>query len=274
MGKNKSFFLTITLLLVLFGCSQIMQNRTNLIPKKVDIIEHLSVDFPIEKALYDPITRTIYAKNGNEIQIFKNGKKINVVGRSGFGQNQFNQLSDIALSPAGDLLALDSFRKKIYRYDQEGSFIAQIDLSIFANPVLLQMTNDEKIYIYDSATNEIYIYENFSNEEPLGFGKFTFSKPQQIGKFKDTLFIYDIKMNKTFLFNSFGQELEEISGNIFIDQYEKFQVEEFYIKHLRTGEKYQISAFPIDNCFVRNGNIIVIRNKELDVIKIQYDKEN
>ena len=243
-------------------------------PQKADVIEHISTDFPIEKALFDQITKTSYIKSENEIHIFKDGEKVNVVGRSGFGQNQFNQLSDIALSASGDILALDSFRKKIYRYDQEGSFIAQIDLSFLANPTLLQMSNDEKIYIYDSSNNEIYIYENLSKNEPLGFGKFTFSKPQQIGIFKDTLFIYDIKMNKTFFFNSFGQELEEINGNVFIDQYENFRIEKFYIKHLRTGKKYQISAYPIDNCFARNGNIIVIRNKEMDVIKIQYDKEN
>ena len=268
-------FFWITLAIIIFiGCTQSQLIKPKFIPTSAQVIETVWLEKDVKKAIYDKISQTIYVQTENQILIYRDGKKINSIGQLGFTQNQFNRLSDIALTPAGDLLALDNFRKQIYRFDRDGSLISNLQIDYLSHPTLLEMSNDEKIYIYDSATNEIYLYDPMQPNNEFSFGEFTFNKPQQIGRFKNTIYVYDSNLDVTYLFNSFGQEIDELAGQVVIDQFQKFQVGKYYLTHLNTGKKFQITAEEIKHCFAQSGYFTLIKSGKIEIMKIQYEKEN
>ena len=268
-------FFWITLAIIIFiGCTQSQLIKPKFIPTSAQVIETVWLEKDVKKAIYDKISQTIYVQTENQILIYRDGKKINSIGQLGFTQNQFNRLSDIALTPAGDLLALDNFRKQIYRFDRDGSLISNLQIDYLSHPTLLEMSNDEKIYIYDSATNEIYLYDPMQPNNEFSFGEFTFNQPQQIGRFKNTIYVYDSNLDVTYLFNSFGQEIDELAGQVVIDQFQKFQVGKYYLTHLNTGKKFQITAEEIKHCFAQSGYFTLIKSGKIEIMKIQYEKEN
>ncbi len=107
-----SFFSTF-LLFLLFGCSSV-ELQTDHSPLQLNIIQKINLGFIPAKCVYSSTERTtfILEENTNYIHIYRNGKKINTIGGLGFENTNFNDLSDITISPDGKLLVLDSFQKK------------------------------------------------------------------------------------------------------------------------------------------------------------------
>ncbi|MFO7895940.1 MAG: hypothetical protein R6U84_03320 [Candidatus Cloacimonadales bacterium] len=261
------------LLLCLPSCSSIETQPTILDPLAANEILNIPINFPVQKAVHDKISQTTFVMSNNQIFIYRQNQRINSIGRLGFTATNFNKLSDIALSPAGNLLALDGFRRIIYRYDQNGSLLSQFQLKEISKPALLLQSNDETIFVYDEASNEVFVVDPLAESDLISFGKFSFQQPTQISRYKNKIYLYDSLLDQTFFFNTFGQELEVLPGFVFLDQHQKFQLDKYYFTHQASSQKFAISPSEIINCCAVNDLIILLRTDEISIIEMKYARK-
>ena len=109
------------LILIIWGCTNLEFSRQYQ-PQEFQVLQEFDLDFVPDKCIYLDVDNILFAlqKNSNQIYIFRDGAQINIIGGIGSEAAKFNQLCDIALSPDGKLLALDSFQKKIKKFDKDG----------------------------------------------------------------------------------------------------------------------------------------------------------
>ena len=272
MTKKYSYRLFILLILFLTACSTIEMQYYR-IPEKLNIIQKIKTDFVPEKCLYSSINKTAFVleKEANIIHIYKNGKKINTIGGLGFTSTSFNKLADITLSPDGNLLALDSFQKKIKKFDIDGKLIAELKLNDFIEPVLLAVAIDETYYIYDNAFKEIIITRTFDQSDWYTFGKFQLSDPSKISLGKNEITIYDKLKNSTIIFGILGQFQNEIDGNIQIEKQQQYVLKEYFIYHPKSESKFAISTNKW-NDFIIEDNVILLSDNEIWIGKLTYSE--
>lgn len=272
MTKKHSYRLFILLILFLTACSTIEMQYYR-IPEKINIIQKIKTDFVPEKCLYSSINKTAFVleKEANIIHIYKNGKKINTIGRLGFTSNSFNKLADITLSPDGNLLALDSFQKKIKKFDIDGKLIVELNLNDFIEPALLAVAIDETYYIYDNAFKEIIITRTFDQSDWYTFGKFQLSDPSKISLGKNEITIYDKLKNSTIIFGILGRFQNEIDGNIQIEKQQQYILKEHFIYHPKSANKFAISTNKW-NDFIIEDNVILLSDNEIWIGKLTYSE--
>ena len=270
MIKKNSIRLYFLLILFLAGCSTI-EIQTNRIPENIIIIQKIKTDFVPKKCIYSSITQTafILEKEADIIHIYKNGKKINTIGGLGFTSSSFNKLADIALSPDGNLLALDSFQKKIKKFDIDGKLIAELNLSSFTEPALCAVAIDETYYIYDNASKEIVITRTFDQSDWYTFGKFQLSYPSKINLGKNDIIVYDEQKNSTLIFGILGRFQDEINGNIQIEKHQQYILKDYYIYHPKSNGKFAISTNKW-NDFIIEDNVILLSDVEIWIGKLTY----
>lgn len=272
MTKKHSYRLFILLILFLTACSTIEMQYYR-IPEKINIIQKIKTDFVPEKCLYSSINKTAFVleKETNIIHIYKNGKKINTIGGLGFTSTSFNKLADITLSPDGNLLALDSFQKKIKKFDIDGKLIVELNLNDFIEPALLAVAIDETYYIYDNAFKEIIITRTFDQSDWYTFGKFQLSDPSKISLGKNEITIYDKLKNATIIFSILGQFQNEIDGNIQIEKQQQYILKEYFIYHPKSENKFAISTNKW-NDFIIEDNVILLSDNEIWIGKLTYSE--
>lgn len=243
------------------------------IPEKINIIQKIKTDFVPKKCLYSSINKTAFVleKEANIIHIYKNGKKINTIGGLGFTSTSFNKLADITLSPDGNLLALDSFQKKIKKFDIDGKLIAELNLNDFIEPALLAVAIDETYYIYDNAFKEIIITRTFGQSDWYTFGKFQLNNPSKINLGKNEIMIYDKLKNSTLIFGILGRFQNEIDGNIQIEKQQQYILKNYFIYHPKSDSKFAISTNKW-NDFSIEDNVILLSDNEIWIGKLTYSE--
>ncbi|MCK4957695.1 MAG: hypothetical protein KAS49_08660 [Candidatus Cloacimonetes bacterium] len=256
-----------------FGCTAYEISYPQLNPIEAKVICSLDTDYKIEKAVYSQNSNTIFVMEQNKIHLYKDKQKINSIGRLGFSKANFNKLADICLASDGNLLALDSFRKTIYKYDESGSLISELKIDMIGDPTMLSMATDEKLFIYDNAAKEVIILDPTQQTDIFSFGKFTFKEPTHLSIYKNFIYVYDQMSDKTYIFNSFGQQTDEFPGFRFFNQFQNYILKKFYFIHANSSKKFHITANEIQNCFVSETNIIIIHNHKLAVIEMKYERK-
>ena len=269
-------FYKIILVLTVFlfvGCSTIEVVYPQHNPTEARVIGTLDVDYKIDKAVYSKNSKTIFVMGQNKIYIYRDNKPVNTIGYLGSSQINFIKLSDICLSSDGNLLALDSFRKIIYKYDISGSLISEIKISEIGNPLLLAMAADEKIYIYDNAAKEIVVLDLLEQSDFFTFGKFSLKNPTHLSTYKNNIYIYDNMVDVTSVFNSFGQQEKEYTGFHFFDQFQDFSLGKYYFVHSDSSQKFHITPNEIENCFVSDSHIIIIHKFKIIIFQMKYERK-
>ena len=269
--KN-SFRLFLLLILFLTSCSTIeMQSYRT--PESIIVIQKIQTDFIPKKCLYSSISKTafILEDESNIIHIYKNGKKINTIGGLGFTSLSFNKLADITLSPDGNLLALDSFQKKIKKFDIDGKLITEFNLNGFVEPTLFMVALDETYYIYDNASKEIIITRTFDESDWYTFGKFQLGNPSKINLGKNEITVYDEQKNVTIIFGILGQFQNEIDGNIQIEKQQQYILKEYFIYYPKSDSKFAISTNKW-NDFSIEDNVILLSDNEIWIGKLIYSE--
>ena len=274
MKKKHSFRLSLLLILFLTACSTI-EMQTYRTPENINIFQKIQTDFVPKKCLYSSINKTVFVleREADIIHIYKNGKKINSIGGLGFTSSSFNKLSDFTLSPDGNLLALDSFQKKIKKFDIDGKLIAELNLSSFIEPALFAVAVDETYYIYDNASKEIIITRTFNESDWYTFGKFQLSDPSKISLRKNEITVYDEQKNTTLIFGILGQFQNEIDGNIQIEKQQQYILKDYFIYHPRSDSKFAISTNKW-NDFLIEDNVILLSDNEIWIGKLTYTEPN
>jgi len=260
------------LLLILTNCS-IAEQQKKYTPVRFEIIQETANDFIPEKCLYSFIDKTVFASQieNNEIHIFQDGKKINTIGGMGFEQINFNNLSDIALAPDGGLLALDSFEKKIKKFDTDGKFITSLDLEDFSEPTLFTIATDETFYIYDSDRNEIRTFTRINEYDSFSFGRFQLTEPTNLQLSGNSLIVNERNLEKTLIFNTFGQIEQNLDGYCQIEHDQKYSLMSYYILNENSGEKFAFSINKWHFFSQQDGYIILASKDKIVVGKFIYD---
>lgn len=276
MIKKKIIILHITILqlilLFTFGCALYNNSSIPQIPVSLETIYKINLDFKPQKSCYDSYTKTIYIfeKETHQIHIYHSNTKINTIGGLGFEKTNFSNLSDITLASDGSILALDSYQKKIKKFDINGGWIAEFDIKGISYPVLFAVTINEIYYIFDEDSREIIRTKIFGDENLQSFGKFVVNKPEFIELNDNLLFIYDNFDNSTKIFNRFGDFVKEQKGYFLQEKNENFEIGKFFITSEHSDKKLGLSAKKIDKVFFENGYVIIQRDNEVEIAKFVY----
>ncbi len=270
MIKKHSFRLSIFLVLLLVGCSTI-EMQTYKVPVEINIFQKIQTDFIPQKCLYSSINKTAFVleKETDMIHIYRNGEKINTIGGLGFTSSSFNKLADITLSPDGNLLALDSFQKKIKKFDIDGKLITEFNLTGFIEPALFAVGVDETYYIFDNASKEIVITRTFDESDWYTFGKFQLSNLSKISLGKDEITVYYEQKNTTIIFGILGRFQNEIEGNIQIEKQQQYILKDYFIHYPKSDSKFAISTNKW-NDFSIEDNVILLSDNEIWIGKLIY----
>ncbi len=270
---RKSYSWLFLLIVLLMGCS-FLQDRPVSIPVGLTKPQQLDFEQSIRKCCYDTITRTLYImpENDNAIHIFRDGKRINTIGKLGFDKSNFSRLDDIALAPDGKILALDSFSRKIKKFDKDGMWIADYDLSYLKEPTRFDVTDDEEMYIYDNFSKDITIVTSTREEERFTFGKFQFTRPQRITTNREYVWIYDAGDDTTLIYNAMGQHLEDVPGFMQLDRFnQKFTMLPNAIEQQSTGAKLAMGIERIKSFFIESGAWVVVREGGVTIYESKYE---
>jgi len=272
MLRKHSFKFFILLILFLSGCSTI-EMQTYRTPENITIFQKIQTNFIPKKCLYSSINKTVFVleKEADIIHIYKNGKEINSIGGLGFTSSSFNKLSDITLSPDGNLLVLDSFQKKIKKFDIDGKLIAELNLSNFIEPALFAVAVEETYYIYDNATKEIVITRTFDEADWYTFGKFQLSDPSKMNLEKNEITVYDKQKDSTIIFGILGQFQNEIDGNIQIEKQQQYVLKDYFIYHSKSENKFAISTNKWNDFSIKD-NVILLSDNEIWIGKLTYSE--
>jgi hypothetical protein len=210
--------LTAVLILVLLsGCAGLQAPDACPARVSLEAQRDFAVDRAYQKCLYSPLDRTVYLMDsaGGQITLWRDGTRINTIGGVGFDNSAFLRLSDIALSPDGKLLALDSFRKVIKKFDSEGKYVSSIAVDFVQEPTLLAVTGLENFYLYDRNRRELASFS--SGNDPFFFGKFMVDSPTTLECIRDQVWTYDARTDKTLFFTAEGRFDHEVEGRVSVN---------------------------------------------------------
>lgn len=259
----------ISFILVLINCSYNPIKKNYLI-QELKSIEEFQVNFKPQKSLFSSSEQCFFLLDENFVHIYQNRKLLNSLGGLGFEKNQFDHLSDIALAPDGNLMALDSFQKKIKKFDADGSWMMQISLSEFSEPTAFDIALNEDIYVYDNDKKEVFIIDPFSQKISFSFGKFKLQSVKKLTVYKNSVTAYDQKNDLTHVYNKLGQFQETLDGNIVFWRDKKFKIEKFWITQLSEDSKLAVGASEIIDLFVQEDRLLVVRKNSLQLLQISF----
>jgi hypothetical protein len=208
----------------------------------------------------------------NRIHIYVDGVRQNTIGGIGFEQYQFNRLSDITLAPDGKLLALDSFQKKIKKFDRFGNLIAETGLDDFSDPTLIAVDSNGTIFVYDDDLEEITAIQDFGKRKLYSFGKFMLSEPRGINLIGETLSIYNQEVNKTTFFSKLGQFLEEEEGYAIDGGRSTFLLKDFFVEVVENRVKLALSQTKWNAFFLTGSHLVLQSDRLVRIVELQYEQ--
>lgn len=213
-------FVVCLLLTLLAACSGPVQ-RPPMDIDAFDPVSNLTLAKPLQKALFEPFGETLYALNtqDQEITLYKQDVQKNVIGGLGTGETNFLRLSDIALAPAGGVLALDQAAKTVKKFDANGKFLSSMDLTGAIQPALIALAGDQVLYVFDQASSEIIVYSMLDGTEQNRFGRFELKALTLLSCNRDYVVGYDAATDTSHVFSSLGQFVKSEAGQTLYDDY-------------------------------------------------------
>lgn len=263
------------LLLILSGCSFNGTSRAQRVPEGTRSLLALSLPFNPGKVAYSSIDNTLFVSDpgNNQIHIYKNGRHINTIGGLGFAESNFNRLSDITVSPNGKLLALDSFRKIIKKFDSNGMWLENYEIRQLSEPLLFDVAHDGTVFVYDRTSNEIVIFDERIEEIIYRFGKFLVREPLQLTATSLHVSVYDKSTDQSLMFDSFGKLTETLDGYWQTDRFDnKYLLTTNKVHVPLTGKDLLLSAKPWHSFIVKNGMIHLVTGREINISEIVYER--
>jgi len=260
----------IILFLFLSACAGIQTYKYK--PVDFKILTEIKFDFKPVKAVYSPIENTLFVmeSRSSRIHIYKDGLKINQIGGLGAEKSKFLKLTDITVSFDGSLLALDSVQKKIIKFDPDGKRITEYGIDFTLEPVLLEVSRDGKIFIYDNKLGEVFLDRSFTRER-FKFGKFTLKEPQQMILTENELLIYDSGSNTTKLFDILGKLINEQKGLVQKEKGNVYLLDQFYFEDVISGSKFAVSSKKWNFFQLKSGYCVLLSNDSGVIGKINYE---
>ncbi|MCD4830029.1 MAG: hypothetical protein K8R90_11430 [Candidatus Cloacimonetes bacterium] len=231
----------------------------------------IALDEPATKACYDPLHNTLYVllPQSNAIGVYVDGERVNTLGGLGYGETQFSRLADIALGPDRKLLALDSFRAQIKRFDHRGDLIGVIQLEELSDPRLLAVSTGGFIYIWDAVRRDITLITDPPAEEPYRFGRFQLDQPSLLDCTANYVWAWDD--GQTVFFSAMGQYVQTLDGLLHTDRSgRRFRLHESFVQPLPEGDPFAVSSQPWQRFLLHDGYMSLISAHRLLLGRLEY----
>jgi len=225
------FFFIILSLLILSSISCTINRFGEFRPIQGLVLQDsLSINYTVDKVSYSPINRTFFLLNRTEntIRIYKNGDFFNVVGGSGFSNENFRRLTDIFVGIDGSLFALDSFDRTIKRFDNDGIYLNQFSLENISSPERFVMSNFAALFVYDAHSKEIFALDPFDMSITFSFGKFQIDRADAFFISGDYINIFDNSLIETNVFQINGLLENTFRGFTFMDAFRNILTKSFH----------------------------------------------
>lgn len=266
----KYFVFFILLSFCFVSCSNLEITR-NYIPIDLKITQEINLDFPVQKCLYSTLGNTafVWQKDTDFIHIFQNEKPLNTIGGNGSDPSKFSKLSDITLSPDGNLLALDCFQKKIKKFDREGKYITSFQLQEFKEPVLFDVAIDETFFIYDAFLAEIISTNDFTEKNWFSFGNLAAEKPTGLSVTLDQVFVFG--QDFTAIYNTLGQLAASYEKSYQVEKKQLFYLAGNTIRHETSGKIFALKNRNWKSFHINKGSILLTSQDQLLIGKIVYE---
>ena len=208
----------IVIALLLGGCGGIkFQARREVDSLVLD--GFIPLETKVDKAITDPASGTVYALSRAQQQVFiyRDKQLVNTIGGLGSMSYNFQRLTDIALDGDGNLLALDQMASTLKKFTAGGRYIASLELKDLIQPELLCLNLDGELFLYDAAPGEIVVVSLLDGKEINRFGRFQIQSPTAISCNRELVCVYSAGAKSSKVFDSFGQLLQERSGQVLAD---------------------------------------------------------
>jgi hypothetical protein len=188
---------------------------------KLTVSSRLSLPFTPQKCLWEQRTDTMFIleQDSPNVYFYRDGKQLYNIGGFGNEKTNFIKLSDIAIDPDGNLLALDSFARLVRKYTSSGMWIADIELQGFLQPEKLCCTTDGDLIVFDAAPKELSRVSGFDRRVIYSFGKFQLSGASNVFCNKDYVLVTSESRDATQLFSLMGQLIRTYPYQMGMDNY-------------------------------------------------------
>lgn len=208
------------ILILLSACAGITPEAKPTITK-LTVASRLSLPFTPQKCLWEERTGTllILEQDSPNVYFYRDGKQLYSIGGFGNEKTNFIKLSDIAIDPDGNLLALDSFARLVRKYTSSGMWIADIELQGFLQPEKLCSTTDGDLIIYDAAPKELSRISGFDSRVIYSFGKFQLSGAGNVFCNKEYVLVTSESSKATQLYSLMGQLIRTYPYQLGMDNF-------------------------------------------------------
>lgn len=216
----KTFYMFLILLLLMGGCA-ITPKMPPMHISSFSLFSSVIYEDDIAKAYYEPMSKTTaaFVASGHQIHLWREGKRVNVIGGLGIGAGSFSTLADITLGADGAIYALDSAAKSVKKFNLDGKLLATWNLKNVAQPQKIALGTEQNCYIWDSAAAEIIAYNLLDGSESFRFGRFKLQQVDQLFANRDYVVAYDAQADSSELFSSLGQYISSEKGQLVFDPY-------------------------------------------------------
>ncbi len=267
------WLLLLCLMLISAGCSGVKFNPHRQI-SGIEQIDFLPTDTAFSKALFDPLSGSIYAleKQTAMVHVFRDGKLQNRIGGIGFDSYNFQRLSDIALDTDGGLLALDPMAKSLKKFTPDGQLMSRMDLSMLAQPELIASSPDQDLFVYDAAPQEIVCVSALDASELNRFGKFESLLPTNLYCTRDYVVAYDSSRDLSHVFHILGQHKENMPRQIIFDAFANVIVADA----VDIPEGFVATRLPVaiapGICTMNRDHICAIMPSGISIYRVSYQR--
>lgn len=205
-----------------------------------------------------------------KIHIIRNSKEVNIIGGTGFGSNQFRELTDFCIDKNGHLLTLDRMRKMLIVFDSLGNKLSQIDISFINSPLLIAQLDSGYYACFDNTTKEAVIFPEWKTKDLLKFGQFEINSPKYLKTNLTNIIFYDSQSDKTLIYDDFGNLLDEKKGKFLADKFNNYFK---FTEHLIIQDNLKIVSVENIKLFdIFDKEILIVGNNKIGIYKIEYEK--
>lgn len=266
----KRCLLLLLSLLILFGCS--ITNKQNALIVNVASQDKISTKYTIKDVAFSSKNKLVYISESltDNIWLYKEGDFFGRIGGKGVSASTFQYLTDITVTPTGNLLALDNLRKSITVFDKNGGYLKQITLDNIS-PYKVSLESEDMLYLYDDRDKEVILLNMLNKREFIRFGKYEIDTPLHMNIENSKLHItYD--NNECDVYTNLGNF---VNHSKYLLSKDSFGNKFFYKDNLLSYNNQQIIAvFPVGYkpryLDIKGNNIILVSDKQVDIYKIEY----
>ncbi len=272
LPKTLMLYLPFVLALLIVSACSGPQRKAPMDIDSFNLVSSLSAGVSVQKALFHPNSGTVYAMStaSQQISIFRDSKRVNVIGGLGTGTANFRNLSDIALSMEGKLLALDSVERMLKMFSDDGKSIGSMELKGSVQPVALAAGSDQNVYVYDAASAEIIVYSMLDGAELFRFGKFEIPQVSQLNCNHDYVVAYEAQSNTSHVFTALGQFIKQEPGQTLFDDYNNgINLNEGLLLSQMSPASLSVSTDSVA-INLRGDILVLVFDQEIRMLKIGY----